>query len=40
MKYTICNGNRVFDIIYAHGVFIPSNEASTAAEAGFAMCVF
>lgn len=40
MRYTLCSVNRVFDIIYSHGVFIPANEASKAASAGYALCVF
>lgn len=40
MLYTICNANRVFDIIYNHGVFIPANEAAKCASAGYALCVF
>ena len=34
MLYVISNANLVFDILYAHGVFIPSNAASNAI--GFA----
>jgi len=35
MLYVICNANLVFDILYAHGIFIPQNEAAKAIQSAF-----
>lgn len=38
MRYTICQCNAFFDILYSHGVFLPESDSAAAKRAAIDMC--
>ena len=38
MRYTICQCNAFFDILYSHGVFLPESDSAAAKRSAIDMC--